>query len=73
VRLTELGISETLFDAGLNPVRATVSLGLRVLNVNDLPTGHRGGELFLAHLAQKEQLAGESAPSRLSSLGITAL
>ena len=73
VRLTELGISETLFDANLNPVRATVSLGLRVLNVNDLPTGHRGGELFLAHLAQKEQLAGESAPSRLSSLGITAL
>ena len=62
VRLTELGITETMFDPNLNPVRATVSIGLRVLNVNDLPTGHRGGQLFLAHLAQKEQLASTVSP-----------
>jgi Contractile injection system tube protein len=73
VRLTELGITETMFDPGLNPIRATVSVGLRVLNVNDLPTGHRGGELFLAHLAQKEQLAGAAAPAQLGSLGLTGL
>ena len=73
VRLTELGVTETMFDAGLNPLRATVSIGLRVLNVNDLPTGHRGGELFLAHLGQKEQLAGAAAAARLSSLGLTGL
>ena len=73
VRLTELGITETMFDPDLNPVRATVSIGLRVLNVNDLPTGHRGGELFLAHLAQKEQLAGTVSPARLASLGLTGL
>jgi Contractile injection system tube protein len=73
VRLTELGITETMFDPNLNPVRATVSIGLRVLNVNDLPTGHRGGQLFLAHLAQKEQLAGTVSPARLASLGLTGL
>jgi hypothetical protein len=73
VRLTELGITETLFDPSLNPIRATVSLGLRVLNVNDLPTGHRGGELFLAYLAQKEQLAGGAIPGGLSSLGLTGI
>jgi hypothetical protein len=73
VRLTELSITEDAFDVDLNPIRATVSLGLRVLTVNDLPTGHRGGELFLAHLAQKERLASTSAPARLSALGLTAL
>ena len=73
VRLTELGITETMFDPNLNPVRATVSIGLRVLNVNDLPTGHRGGQLFLAHLAQKEQLARTVSPARLASLGLTGL
>ena len=73
VRLTELSITEDAFDVDLNPIRATVSLGLRVLTVNDLPTGHRGGELFLAHLAQKERLAATSAPARLSALGLTAL
>jgi len=73
VRLTELGITETMFDPNLNPVRATVSIGLRVLNVNDLPTGHRGGQLFLAHLAQKEQLASTVSPARLASLGLTGL
>ena len=52
---------------------ATVSIGLRVLTVNDLPTGHRGGELYLAHLVQKERLAATSAPSGLSALGLTAL
>ena len=71
VRLTELSIVEDAFDADLNPIRATVSLGLRVLTVNDLPTGHRGAELFLAHLAQKERLASPSG--RLSALGLTGI
>ena len=73
VRLTELTITEDAFDADLNPIRATVNLGLRVLTVNDLPAGHRGAELYLAHLARKERLASASAPARLSALGLTAL
>jgi hypothetical protein len=71
VRLTELSITEDAFDADLNPIRATVSIGLRVLTVNDLPTGHRGAELYLAHLVQKENLAAASRAAGISALGLT--
>ncbi len=70
VRLTELTISEQAFDAELNPIRASVAIGLRVLTVSDLPTGHHGAELYLAHLAQKERLVGTAAGGRLSALGL---
>ena len=36
VRLTELSVTEEAFDPQLNPIRAKVSLGLRVLTYNDL-------------------------------------
>ena len=71
VRLTELSITEEAFDVDLNPYRALISIGLRVLSASDLPTGHRGAELYLAHLAQKERLAGTSAGGRLATLGLT--
>jgi len=71
VRLTELSITEDAFDANLNPIRATVSVGLRVLTVNDLPTGHRGAELYLAHLVQKENLAAATRAAGISALGLT--
>ncbi len=73
VRLTELTITETAFDVDLNPIMATVGIGLRVLSSSDLPTGHRGADLYLAHLAQKEQLAGTAAAGRLQALGITGI
>ena len=57
VRLTEFGITEEAYDVGLNPIRAKVSLGLRVLSYNDLPVTHPGFALFLAHQAVKEALA----------------
>jgi hypothetical protein len=70
VRLTELSITETAFDVELNPIMATVGVGLRVLSSADLPTGHRGADLYLAHLSQKEQLAGSAAGGRLEALGV---
>ncbi len=70
VRLTELSIVEDAFDVDLNPIRATLSVGLRVLSSSDLPTGHRGAELYLAHLAQKERLAGVAPAGQLSALGL---
>jgi hypothetical protein len=73
VRVTELSIVEDAFDADLNPLRATVSLGLRVLTTSDLPTGHRGAELYLAHLTQKERLAGATAPAPLGVLGLSGI
>lgn len=73
VRLTELTVTEEAFDVNLNPIRATVSLGMRVLTVNDLPTGHRGAQLFLAHLMGKERTAARAAQSRLAGLGLSGL
>ncbi|MEK8172964.1 hypothetical protein NKH77_40120 [Streptomyces sp. M19] len=41
VRLTELSINESAFDVNLNPIRASLSIGMKVLTVSDLPAGHR--------------------------------
>ena len=71
VRITEFSITEEAFDTALNPIRAKVSLGLRVLSVNDVPSGHKAASLFMNYLQQKERLASSSAGLRLSALGIT--
>lgn len=70
VRITTLSITEDAFDAQLNPIRATVSLGMRVLTVDDLGFDHRGGSLFMAHLRSREAFARESGSVPLSLLGI---
>jgi hypothetical protein len=57
VRLTEFSITEESHDTNLNPIRAKVSLGLRVLSYNDLPTSHPGYSLFLSHQVMKEAMA----------------
>jgi hypothetical protein len=73
VRVTELGITEEAFDANLNPIRAKVSLGLRVLSVDDLGFDSKGGNIFMAYLRTKEQLAARYGSGALSALGITGL
>lgn len=73
VRLTEFSITEEAFDTYLNPIRAKVSLGMRVLNVNDLGFNHKGGSLFMAYHQQKERLAEMSRGGVLSTLGIGGL
>ena len=57
VRLTELSITEEAYDPNLNPIRAKVSLGLRVLNYHDLGLLSVGGTLFMAHQIAKEVMA----------------
>jgi hypothetical protein len=57
VRLTEFSITEELHDPNLNPIRAKVSLGMRVLSYNDLPITHPGYYVFLTHQITKEALA----------------
>ncbi|MBP2477023.1 hypothetical protein JOF53_005895 [Crossiella equi] len=73
VRVTELAVTEEAFDPELNPIRATVALGLRVLSASDLPAGHRGSELYLAHLAQKERLVEGGVSGRLAQLGLPSI
>ncbi|MEU8785450.1 hypothetical protein [Streptomyces sp. NPDC048637] len=70
VRLTELSVNESAFDVHLNPMRASLSIGMKVLTVSDLPAGHRGAELYLAHLAQKEQLARAAQGGSFAALGL---
>ena len=70
VRLTEFSITEEAFDTALNPIRAKISLGMRVLSVNDLGFDHKGGNLFMAYLQEKEQLATTSSAGTLSTLGL---
>lgn len=57
VRITDFSITEEAFDPNLNPIRAKISLGMRVLTVNDVGFTHRAGSLFMTYLQQKEQLA----------------
>lgn len=70
VRVTEFSITEEAFDPRLNPLRATVTLGLRVLSVGDLGFDHRGGSLYLTYHQQLERLAQQSAGGTLAQLGI---
>lgn len=70
VRLTELSITEEAFDPNLNPIRAKVSLGMRVLNINDLGFDHKGGSLFMNYHELKERLADMSQSAELNTLGI---
>lgn len=69
VRLTEISVTEEAFDPNLNPIRARVSLGMRVLNINDVPYGSKGGSLSMANHQAKERLAA-STGGDLARLGI---
>jgi hypothetical protein len=73
MRLTEFSITEESFDPSLNPLRAKISLGMRVLSVNDLGFEHRGGSLFMSYLRNKELLANRAQNSAFSALGITGI
>jgi hypothetical protein len=73
VRLTEFSITEEFFDTSLNPIRAKVSLGLRVLSVDDLGFEHPGGQIFMAYLSNKERLASQATSVALTVLGLGGL
>lgn len=71
MRVTELSVTEEAFDSKLNPLRATVNLGMRVLSVSDLGFDHRGGSLYMTYHQHLEQLAQRSAGGTLGDLGIS--
>jgi len=72
VRITEMTITEEAFSPELDPLRAKVSLGMRVLNVNDLLFDNVGGNLFMTYFQRKETLA-RATSGALSTLGLTRL
>jgi Contractile injection system tube protein len=73
VRLTDFTVTEEAFDTSLHPIRAKVSLGMRVLTTDDLGLLHRGGGVYLAHQLRKEALADMSQSGQLGALGITTI
>src|ERR1700751_5584462 len=73
VRLTDFSITEEAFDQKLNPIRAKVALGMRVLSVDDLGFNHPGGRLSMSYLTNKEQLATKATSVAISVLGLGGL
>jgi hypothetical protein len=57
VRLTSFSITEEAFDPKLNPIRAKVDLGMRVLTYMELKEDTQGFGAFVAYQTQKETLA----------------
>ncbi|WP_266168814.1 hypothetical protein [Dyella subtropica] len=57
VRITDMSITEEAFDPQLNPIRAKVSLGLRVLSVSDVGFLTPAGALYLVYQTSKEAMA----------------
>jgi len=68
VRLTTFSITEEAFDPNLNPIRAKVNLGLRVLNYQDLGLLSPGGALFMVHQVMKEVMATISGVGNVASV-----
>jgi hypothetical protein len=71
VRVTDFSVTEEAFDAALNPIRAKVSLGMRVLSVHDVGFDHKAGQLFMAYLRHKEELAARHQGGSITQLGLS--
>jgi hypothetical protein len=68
VRLNSFTITEEAFDPDLNPIRAKVSLDMRVLTYQDLGLFSVGGALFMAHQVAKEVMASINGASNIAAL-----
>lgn len=73
VRITEMSITEEAFDVNLFPIRAKVSLGMRVLSVDDLGFAHKGGSIYMNYQQNKERLADMFTSGSLSDFGINSI
>jgi hypothetical protein len=60
VRITDVEITEEFFDPQLNPIRAKVSLSMRVLSVSDVGFLTPAGALYLTYQLAKEAMAGQA-------------
>ncbi|MBN9559415.1 MAG: hypothetical protein J0H14_01640 [Alphaproteobacteria bacterium] len=73
VRITSLDITEEAFDTNLNPIRAKVSLEMRVLNVNDTGFLNPAGALYMIYQIEKEALAITNAVQAAGGLAASVL
>jgi hypothetical protein len=68
VRVTDCSITEDAHDPLLNPIRAKVGLGLRVLSYNDFSITNPGYYIFLAHQVLKETMSVVNLASDLTAV-----
>ena len=68
VKITSLSITETAHDPQLNPIRADVALGMRVLTYNDVSLMHPAYWTFLTHQVVKETLATMASVANLGAV-----
>lgn len=74
VQITTMQVLEEAFDATLNPIRAQVTITLRMLKESDLSTSPRGQAIWAAYLAQLQQLAqAYSSTVSFADLGLTGI
>ena len=73
VRITEFTVTEEAFDSGLNPTRARVRLGMRVLTVLDLGFTGRGGLVYMMYQQNKQNMAKQVGPGSLDRVGLNAV
>jgi hypothetical protein len=73
VRLTDLSVTEEAFDPRLNPIRAKVSLGMRVMTIDDVNFTDKAGSLYMVYQRRREALAQLNQSGSLSTLGITGI
>jgi hypothetical protein len=71
VKVTEFTVTEEMFDSNLNPILAKISLGLRVLTIDDIDYSSVGGRIYLSYQQRKEHLAASAPGGSLSAFGIS--
>lgn len=68
VRVTEFSVTEDAHHPNLSPIRAKVSLGLRVLSTSDASSDSPIWNLFLSHQIIKESLAAIATTGSLNAV-----
>ena len=68
VRITEFSVAEDAHHPNLSPIRAKVSIGLRVVTYSDVTSDHPAWNLFLAHQVLKETMASLATTGSLSAV-----
>ena len=70
VRVTEMQIVEESFDSALNPVRAELTVTMKVLKDADLAPSSYGRSLWDVHLQLVQTLAATAPAATLADLGL---
>jgi hypothetical protein len=70
VLVTSMTLTEEAFGAQLQPIRAKVSLDLKILTSSDFPPGSNGEARYLAYRSYNEAWAAQVATTNTATLGI---